>query len=249
MPDGGVLSITIENVTLEDESRHLHPKAVPGAYIVFKVSDTGSGIPPGLLDRIFDPFFTTKPQGKGTGLGLATVLGIVENHGGFVLVDSQPGTGTVFSVYLPALPYGKENDQEASKLVTLQGHGEQILIVDDERGIRQLIHGVLERHGYRALMAGSVPEALELYRMHGHSIRIVLTDMMMPFVDGRDLIAQLRAMNPFLKIIAFSGLATDSARDEVLAMGANAFLTKPVESVQLISALHELLELENMQKN
>jgi PAS domain S-box-containing protein len=244
MPEGGVLAITAENATMDESSREIHPKAVPGDYVLFKVTDTGSGIAPEILDRIFDPFFTTKPQGKGTGLGLATTLGIVESHGGFILVDNQPESGAVFRIYLPAMPDGIETQKESPDQAILQGHGEQILIVDDEQAIRTLVRDVLLRHGYQALTAGSVPEALELFRIHRDTIRVVLTDMMMPFVDGRDLVIHLRALNPSLKIIAFSGLATDSIQEEVLALGANAFLHKPVEVNRLMSVLHDLLETE-----
>jgi PAS domain S-box-containing protein len=245
MPDGGVLAITAENAFLDDNSRKLHPRAAPGDYVLFKAADTGSGIAPEVIDHIFDPFFTTKPQGKGTGLGLATTLGIVEDHGGFILVENLPDSGAVFRVYLPAIPYAIESEAESSEQTLQQGRGEQILIVDDEQGIRTLIHDVLVRHGYQPLIAGSVPEALELFRAHRKTLRVVLTDMMMPFVDGRDLVIHLRALNPSLKIIAFSGLATDSVRDEVMALGANVFLPKPVEADQLISVLHDLLEPED----
>jgi PAS domain S-box-containing protein len=244
MPDGGVLSITAENTTMDESSRNIHPKAAPGDYVLFKVADTGSGIAPEAIDRIFDPFFTTKPQGKGTGLGLATTLGIVEGHGGFILVDNQPDSGTVFRIYLPAMPQAIETETESTEQAFLQGQGEHILIVDDEQGIRSLVHDVLIRNGYQALVAGSVPEALELFRIHRNTIRVVLTDMMMPFVDGRDLVIHLRTLNPSLKIIAFSGLATDSIQKEVMALGANAFLHKPVETNRLLSVLHELLETE-----
>jgi PAS domain S-box-containing protein len=242
MPAGGVLSITAENFTVEDDRAPLlHPKAVPGTYVVFKVSDTGSGIAPEVLDRIFDPFFTTKPQGQGTGLGLATVLGIVENHGGFILVDSRPGEGTVFSVYLPAASQKREAPELSRDLKALDGHGELVLVVDDEQAIGRLVRDILSRRGYRALMAGSAPAALELFHNNRETIRVVLTDMMMPFMDGREFITQLRALDPLLKIVAFSGLATESKKEEAASAGANAFLNKPMEVAQLLTVLRDLL--------
>jgi two-component system, cell cycle sensor histidine kinase and response regulator CckA len=247
MPNGGILSITIENALLDDRAKRLHPKAVQGSYVIFSVTDTGAGIAPELMDKIFVPFFTTNPPGQGTGLGLATVIGIVENHGGFILVDSQLGKGTTFSIYLPAMPSGHRADKVSRHLTTLKGHDELILVVDDELGIRRLFHDVLKRHGYQSLMAGSAPEALELFRTHREKIRVVLTDLMMPFMDGRDLIQQLRALSSSVKIVAFSGLATDSKRDEVMAAGANAFLSKPVEAEELLTVLKDLLNSEKQQ--
>jgi two-component system, cell cycle sensor histidine kinase and response regulator CckA len=246
MPDGGVLTIAVEGRTLGDDAPLLHPKAVRGEYLIFKVSDTGDGIPPEVIDRIFDPFFTTKPQGQGTGLGLATVLGIVQGHGGFVLVDSQLGKGTAFSVYLPAAPDTIDDPTAVQESADLLGQGELILVVDDESGIRKLLQSILERRGYRVVAAESVMEAMELYRKHQEEIRVVLTDLMMPFVDGNAFIVQLRALNPFLKIIAMSGLATHSQKDKILVKGANAFLRKPLEVEKLISVLEDLLYSERI---
>jgi PAS domain S-box-containing protein len=242
MPAGGVLSITAENFTLDaDLAPLLHPKAVPGAYVVFKVSDTGTGIEPEALDRIFDPFFTTKPQGQGTGLGLATVLGIVENHGGFILVDSRLGEGTGFSVYLPAASQKNEAQEPFRNPKELEGRGELVLVVDDEPSIGRLVRDVLRRHGYQALVAESAPAALELFHDNRESVRVVITDMMMPFMDGCKLIARLRAQDPLLKIVAFSGLTTDSKREEAVAAGANAFLSKPMEAAQLLTVLRDFM--------
>ncbi len=246
MPNGGVLTIAVEGRSLGDDAPMLHPKAVRGNYLLFKVSDTGGGIAPEVIDRIFDPFFTTKPQGQGTGLGLATVLGIVQSHGGFVLVDSQLGKGTAFSVYLPAASYAIDMPTAVHEPDAFSGQGELILVVDDESGIRRLLKGILERRGYKVLVAESVMEAMELYRKHQKEIGVVLTDLVMPFIDGKDFIIQLRALDPFLKIIAISGLATQSQTDKIMVKGANVFLRKPLEIEQLMSALRDLLESEQI---
>ncbi|MGO8675433.1 MAG: response regulator [Limisphaerales bacterium] len=237
MPNGGVLSITIENQTLDGSSVNIHPKARPVAYVVFKVSDSGIGIPPEILDRIFDPFFTTKLQGKGTGLGLATVLGIVENHGGFVLVESQPGAGTTFQIYIPACAPPENAGEAGDSLKTPTGQGELVLIVDDEPAILRLAENVLRRGGYLALTSSNASEAMNLYERNRDRIRAVITDIMMPFADGRQLIALLCKQNPELPIIAMSGLGTEEFQRETTLCGARAFLCKPFSADQLLTVL------------
>jgi PAS domain S-box-containing protein len=242
MPNGGVLSIAIENALLDEHAKLVHPKAAPGAYLVFKVSDTGSGIKPELMDRIFDPFFTTKSQEMGTGLGLATVLGIIAGHGGFILVDSQLNRGTAFSIYLPALKPTKDEARSGFSRISLTGRDELILVVDDEAAIGRILQDLLTRHGYNAISASSAPEGLELFRNNQKSVRAVITDMMMPFVSGQELIVQLRALSPEIKIIAISGLATNSKKEEAIAAGVDAFLYKPVEAEKLLTVLYNLLQ-------
>jgi PAS domain S-box-containing protein len=242
MPQGGVLFISIENQTLDESSAKIHPKARPIPYAVFKVSDSGVGIPPEILDRIFDPFFTTKPQGKGTGLGLATVLGIVENHGGFVLVESQPGQGTTFQVYIPAGSPAKIDAQTPESSDIPRGHGELVLIVDDEPAILHMAEKVLRNGGYLALTSSSASDAVDSYKQNRERIRAVITDIMMPFADGRQLITLLCGHNPALPIIAMSGLATEESRRETTARGARAFLSKPFSAEQLLGVLSNALK-------
>jgi len=244
MPDGGVLFVTLENKTLDASSVHIHPKARPIPYVVFKVSDSGVGIAPEIFDRIFDPFFTTKPQGKGTGLGLATVLGIVESHGGFVLVESQPGQGTIFQVYIPASAAAKPGGGVTGLPSVLRGNGEVVLIVDDEPAIVRLAANVLQRGGYVALTAPSASEAVRLYEQNADRIRLVLTDVMMPFGDGQQLAALLRKQNPKLPIVAMSGLATEELQRETMKCGALAFLRKPFTAEQLLGVLSSALKCE-----
>ncbi len=241
MPEGGVLFLTLENRTLDADTANIHPKARPTMYVVFKVSDSGTGIPPEVVDRIFDPFFTTKPQGKGTGLGLATVLGIVENHGGFVTVESVPSHGTTFQVFLPAGAATDAVGAVAETAALPRGRGELILAVDDEEAILRMVEGVLQRAGYTTLTATSASEALHLYEKHHERIRVVLTDIMMPFGDGRQLITMLYGQNPALPIIAMSGLATSEFQRETLKRGAQAFVAKPFSAEQLIETLGQLL--------
>jgi PAS domain S-box-containing protein len=242
MPDGGVMFITVENKMLDVSSVKIHPKARPVPYVIFKVSDSGIGIPAEILDRIFDPFFTTKPQGKGTGLGLATVLGIVESHGGFVLVESQPGQGTTFQVYIPASAPAETGAQRTKSSDIPCAHGELVLIVDDEPAILRMTENVLRHGGYLALTSSSAPEAVDLYKQNRDRIRAVITDIMMPFTDGRQLITLLNGQNPKLPIIAMSGLATEKSRRETITRGACAFLSKPFTADQLLGVLSNALK-------
>jgi PAS domain S-box-containing protein len=242
MPDGGVLFITAENKTLDASSVNIHPKARPVPYVVFKVSDNGIGIPAEILDRIFDPFFTTKPHGKGTGLGLATVLGIVESHSGFVLVESQPGQGATFQVYLPASAPTETDAQRTKSSDITCAHGELVLIVDDEPAILRMTENVLRHGGYLALTSSNASEAVDLYKQNRDRIQAVITDIMMPFTDGRQLITLLKGQNPKLPIIAMSGLATRESKRETLARGACAFLSKPFTADQLLGVLNKAIK-------
>jgi PAS domain S-box-containing protein len=241
MPDGGVLFVKLENRRLDVASARIHPKARPQAYVVFKVSDSGIGIAPEILDRIFDPFFTTKPLGKGTGLGLSTVLGIVEDHGGFVLVESKLGRGASFEVFLPASAGGEEAEAGREPLNLPCGHGEMVLLVDDELPILQLAGEILLHGGYRVITASNASEALHLYERNYDKIRAVLTDIMMPFGDGRQLITMLYEHDPKLPVIAMSGLATKEFQRETMLRGARAFIRKPFSTDELLRVLADLL--------
>jgi PAS domain S-box-containing protein len=241
MPDGGVMRLTLENRTLDDSGARMHPKARPIPYVVFEVSDSGTGIPPEMLDRIFDPFFTTKPQGKGTGLGLAMVLGIVENHGGFVTVDSKPGQGATFQAFLPARTGTAAREEESRPPAPPPGEGEIVLVVDDEPAILHLAAQILQHAGYATLLATNASEALHLCEQGPERIRAVLTDIMMPFGDGRQLIAMLHQRHPALPIIAMSGMATSDFQQETLRRGARAFVRKPFVAEELLRPLADVL--------
>ncbi len=243
MPEGGVLFVTLENKTLDTTTAKLHPKARPIPYVVFKVSDSGTGIPPEVLDRIFDPFFTTKPQGKGTGLGLATVLGIAESHDGFVTVESNPGQGTTFQVYLPASGAAEIAVTPVPEAPRVKrGQGELVLIVDDEPAILRVAAGILQYNGYTTFTATNASEAMLLFENHQPRIRAVLTDIMMPFGDGHQIIATLHDRNPRLPILAMSGLATSESQREAMRQGARTFLSKPFTAQQLLSQLNAALQ-------
>jgi CheY-like chemotaxis protein len=241
MPDGGTLKISAENFLIDENYTRMNLEAQVGPYIVITVSDTGTGIPPELLDRIFEPFFTTKELGKGTGIGLSTVNGIIKNHGGFINVYSQVGRGTQFKVYLPAVQ-GTET-QQAEDLELPLGHGELILVVDDEVAIREITKTLLETYNYNVITASDGLDAIALYAQHKDEISVVLMDMMMPSMDGSRSIHVLKKFNPLVKIIAVSGLTSSDKVSVAMDSGVKAFLSKPYTAQQLLKTLHSVLSV------
>ncbi len=235
MPDGGTLSIEAENLLIDQSYAQVHFDAKPGLYVVITVSDTGVGIEPEILERIFEPFFTTKELGKGTGLGLSTVLGIVKSHNGFVNVYSELGKGSQFKVYIPAQQARETLEQQEVDLPI--GDGELILVVDDEDSIRDITKTSLETYNYKAITASNGIEAVALYAKHRDEISIVLTDMVMPSMDGVTTIRTLKKINPAVKIIAVSGLVSTDKVNLVSQMGVKAFLCKPYTAKQLLETI------------
>ncbi len=243
MPAGGTLSLAIENQLIDATFCRSNLDAHPGAYVKITVSDTGTGISADILDRIFDPFFTTKEPGKGTGLGLSTVLGIVKSHGGFIKVYSEVGHGSEFKVYLPAIADTVIPHQE--ELVLLAGHQELILIVDDEPLIQQVAQTALEAYNYRTLIASDGIEAIAQYTQHKDQIHVVVMDMMMPSMDGYTAIRNLQTLNPQVKVIATSGLASKSQLNEKSGIRIKAFLSKPYTMKELLDTIHKVVTIEN----
>jgi PAS domain S-box-containing protein len=242
MPNGGRLDINMENVVVDENYAADNPDSKTGEYVMVMVSDTGTGIAPGILDKIFEPFFTTKEHGKGTGLGLSTVLGIVKSHGGFIKVHSEPGQGTKFKVYLPARPVEQSPEIARLKPPGLRhGKGELILLVDDEPGIRVIAGRTLERFGYRVQLAGNGAEAAAIYAQHGHEISLVITDVSMPVMDGASLVLALKSINPQVRILVSSGLTTSHFIAEAREAGIHGFLPKPYTAEALLKALQQEL--------
>ena len=241
MPDGGTLTLAAENVTLDECYARMIPEAKAGPYVVLQVADTGTGIPPEIMDKIFDPFFTTKGPDKGTGLGLATVLGIVKSHGGFIQVESRVGHGSQFKVYLPAVPAPASASSPAPAPCLPKGNGELILVVDDEPSIRNVTRQTLEKNGYRALTAAEGTEAMALYAQHQAEIQMVLTDLLMPIMDGVATIRALREKSATLKIIATSGEASKSKLKEIADLPLQAFLQKPFTAETLLVTVQKVL--------
>ena len=241
MPAGGRLTLTANNVVIDEAYAALNIDARIGPYVTIEVEDTGTGISREHTDQIFDPFFTTKEFGKGTGLGLATSMAIVTGHKGFMRVHSNPGTGTRFDVYLPAQTTRAQRASPVTAVVHPRGQGEMVLVVDDEAGIRQIAKRTLEAFGYRALLASNGVEAIALYVQQQAEIAVVLTDMMMPLMDGTATIQELVRLNPQVRIIAASGLAPDA--NVAGAAGARVlhFLSKPYTAETLLKAIREAL--------
>src|SRR5919112_105551 len=240
MPQGGELTIRAENVSLDDNYARMHLEPRPGRHVLVTVADTGGGIPPEVVGRIFEPFFTTKEVGKGTGLGLSTALTIVRSHGGFINVYSEPRRGTQFAVYLPAVEAAAEAGARLQSDLPV-GRGELILVVDDEDSIRQITKATLETFGYRVVTASDGTEAVGLYAQHRDEVAGVITDMMMPFMDGPSTIRALQKMNPQVRIIAASGLGGQDKAAEATAAGVQLFLPKPYTAEKLLKALAQLL--------
>jgi two-component system, cell cycle sensor histidine kinase and response regulator CckA len=241
MPEGGALTLSAENYVLETDIEHNGVMILPGYYVLIQVTDTGMGIAPEALDKIFDPFFTTKEPGKGTGLGLSTVLGIVKSHGGFVQVQTDTGKGSTFLIYLPAqegmqsLPAENEPNQLPS------GSGELILAVDDEASVLTMLKETLETFGYRVITARDGTEAVATYTAHRNEIRAVLTDMLMPHMDGPSTIRVLKRIDPSVKIIAASGLMDCEKVKGLTGLDQLAFLVKPYTTEKLLTLMHRVL--------
>ena len=193
------------------------------------------------MDRIFDPFFSTKGLGHGTGLGLSTTLSIVESHGGFIDVYTEVGRGTAFNVYLPALPAGAERRAPAEEQAVPAGSGELVLVVDDEPSILEITRETLGDHGYRVLTAPNGRAAVAAYERHKGEVKVVLTDMSMPLMDGPTTIKTLLAFDPDVKIIACSGLRSDPGAEQVKGLRVKAFLTKPYTASTLLGTLRKVL--------
>jgi PAS domain S-box-containing protein len=242
MPNGGKLTLELENVEVNEAVASMNPGASPGHYVALSVTDTGTGISPENLDRIFEPFFTTKEVGQGTGLGLSTVIGIVKSHGGFIQVNSRLGEGTQFKVYLPACDTPKEGEKKRKAEEPLaQGHEELVLLVDDEESIRRVARQALERHGYRMIEASDGTQGLAQYKQHQSGVRLVITDLAMPFMDGLAFIHALRKLNPQIKIIAMSGHQSKASVGHLPPKLVQALLTKPFNSAELLKALQQAL--------
>jgi PAS domain S-box-containing protein len=242
MPAGGRLTVLAQNLVLDEHYAVMEPEARPGRYVVIHVQDEGTGIPPDVIKKIFDPFFTTKEVGKGTGLGLSSALGIVKSHGGFIRLYSEPGVGTVFKVYLPA-PHAAEPSASPARAPKLpRGNGELILVVDDEPAVRQVTRTMLENFGYKVVLASDGAEGIKEYAARPNDFAAVITDMMMPVVDGATFMRALRQTNPGARIIASSGHFPENWLTDAGGIGSALFLPKPYSAEMLLTTLKNALE-------
>jgi PAS domain S-box-containing protein len=241
MPNGGRLTIGAENFEVDELCASTTPGAKPGPHVKFWVTDTGVGISQAIIDKIFDPFFTTKETGKGTGLGLSTVLGIVKSHGGFLSVQSEIGTGTTFKIFLPAKVNEESSPKSKMPAGRLGGNGEHVLVVDDEASIVQMTKMVLAKHNYHVLTAEGGPDALALIAQQIEPIKIVLTDMSMPFMDGVALVRTIKKMKPGTMFIASTGQGEETRTGELESLGVRNFLTKPYDTHKLLTTVRDTL--------
>jgi PAS domain S-box-containing protein len=245
MPEGGNLTIGVGVAQVDSDLAKRHEPAAPGRYAVLTVSDTGSGMPPEVCRKIFEPFFTTKELGKGTGLGLSTVLSIARNHHGFVDFETAVGAGTAFKVYLPLLAEEEAEGKAAKAPAPPLGHGECILLVEDERAMKEITKTALENYGYRVLTADNGAEAISIYARNPQTIDLVVTDLAMPLVDGRVMIRVLRQMNPKVRLLVISGTDSASAAYASAESDQAPFLAKPFTKESLLTALHRELHVTN----
>ena len=241
MPDGGRVVLSTRNTEMDDDYVREHLGSRAGPYVLLEVSDNGTGMDAETQAHIFEPFFTTKEKGKGTGLGLATAYGVVKQSGGYIWVDSEPGRGTTFHVFLPRVEAFEEDAAAAVAEVTPGVTGETILLVEDQEAVRHLMREILEMSGYVVLEAASGKDALRIIGEHKENIRLMITDVVMPGMTGTELGMHLRTLRPDIKILYVSGYADDALHDGVLDSGA-AFLQKPVKSAELERMVRQLLE-------
>lgn len=243
MADGGTLRLQAANLVLDEHEAARHVDAAPGPYVVITVADTGCGMPQSVLDHIFDPFFTTKESGQGTGLGLPTSRAIVKSHGGFIDVASEVNRGTTFRVFLPAHVNEPESTARTSTTASApRGDGQLIMVVDDEEAVRRVTRRTLEAFGYRVVVAADAADAIAQFTDLKDHVALVLTDMMMPGLDGPSLIQALRHLSPSLPIIAVSGLLTEGRTIQAASLGVRHFLSKPYDADQLLRELQLALK-------
>jgi PAS domain S-box-containing protein len=236
MPDGGELRIELAEAEVGEARARRHEGIAPGRYVRLAVADTGTGMPPEVQAKIFEPFFTTKGEGKGTGLGLSTVIGIVRAHRGFVEVESEPGRGSRFHVYLPPCDSAPA-EAEVEAPAPPRGRGELLIVADDERSLREVARLTLELHNYRVLLASDGAEALSAYLQHRGEVALVVTDVLMPIMNGRALIHALRKLDPTLPVLAFSAAEADDPMVAVLAEEGVAHVRKPAPPARFLEAV------------
>jgi CheY-like chemotaxis protein len=241
MPEGGTLTISAANILIDESYACMNLEAQVGPYVVIAVADTGIGIPANIRERIFEPFFTTKEVSKGTGLGLSTTIGIIKSHGGFMNLYSEVGNGTQFKVYLPIVKETEIQQISLSELKPLRGNGELILVVDDEPSIREITRSSLETHNYKTLIATDGIEAIALYASQKNEISAVLMDVVMPSMGGLTAIRTLQKINPQVKIIATSGLVSNSKLARATGISVKAFLLKPYTVQELFQSLQKVI--------
>ena len=245
MPEGGRLRIETRNTFVDEDYCRLHPGAKPGRHVLIEISDTGTGMSKETMDRMFDPFFTTKGWDfkKGTGLGLSVAKGIVEQHGGWITCESEPGKGTTFRLYFPIIEDSPVVQKPEPLAETVPG-GEKILLVDDEEYVRDLGKRILERAGYTVITASNGKEALEIYAREQSNIGLVVLDLIMPQMGGEKCLEELLKINPHVKVVVSSGHSLAPKERDHLGAYAKGFVNKPYQMKQFLEVVRGVLDAE-----
>lgn len=241
MPDGGTLTMSAKNETLDSEYAKSHPGVTAGDYVLLAIADTGTGMDAATIEHVFEPFFTTKEVGRGTGLGLAMVYGIVKQHGGHITCHSERGHGTTFKIYLPAIKETIEPATESLEDMPCLGT-ETVLLVDDEEAVRELGSRILKRNGYTVLTAADGEEALNLYTRQENGIALVILDLIMPTMGGIDCLKRILQINPRGRTLIASGYSGDTSIKECLNLGARGFVSKPFRYKELLKQVRKTLD-------
>jgi two-component system cell cycle sensor histidine kinase/response regulator CckA len=238
----GIIRVECKNVEVDQQTARANPGAQLGAHVCISVKDTGAGMSPDVMEKIFDPFFTTKEQGKGTGLGLATVLGIVKGHKGFVTLQSQVGVGTTFRVFLPADAEATDTAEVEADPSSIRGRGETLLVVDDEAAVREALVTTLQANGYHCYTAEDGTDALALFFERRDNISAIITDLHMGIMDGIALVRSLRKVAPETRVIVSSGHISDEKRVVLKGLGVESILEKPYSAEKLLRSVHDILK-------
>jgi len=242
MPDGGRLTLETRNASLDEDFCRRHLGAVPGNYVLLTVADSGLGMERETVQHIFEPFFTTKEIGKGTGLGLASVYGIVKSHGGYILCESELGQGTAFKIYLPAVPEPEARVERGTGETSLKGGSETILVVDDEAAVRELAVQILQRQGYQVIAADSGEAALEFFRTRPSGVDLVILDLGMPGLGGFNCLRGLLKIDPSVRVLIASGYSVTGSVQECLETGAAGYIGKPYRLKDLLKKVRTVLD-------
>lgn len=254
MPDGGIIKLSTQNKILTSHQHAVGNVIPPGRYVILEVTDNGCGMSPEVRAKIFDPFFTTKEQGKGTGLGLAMVYGIIRNHDGYIQVESTPGVGTTFTIYLPAI---NMNNLKEAKIDTLTYRNNKsdkqigVLVIDDESAILELTRDILTEYNYQVFTASTGEEGIKILNEHKNDIHIILLDIMMPGMGGKETLFKIKREYPDIPILLVTGFAADKLAQELLKKGAAGILLKPYRQTQLLKAIDNILKktVNKLKKN
>jgi CheY-like chemotaxis protein len=240
MPNGGELTFETANIFIDADMARLMSEAHTGPYVLLTVTDNGSGMSQETMSHMFEPFFTTKSLGKGTGLGLSVVHGIVKQHEGFIICESEQGHGTKFNIYFPAIDSDVEIEEPETQVLALGGL-ETVLLVDDDNVVRDLCQRILENANYKVIIAADGQEALELYNQRKDEISLVLLDLIMPVMGGDRCLGELLALNPSLKVVIISGYHGETTANDLISAGAKAAIYKPFGPHEVLKVVRNVL--------